>query len=127
MAGGIARAWGSESNELRDVSDGSAAGLVRLQRLMSSTSGSARVHIGLLDGPVSTGHPDLAGARIRPVDGYSGVACSQTYSGACAHGTFIAGILAARRESRAPAICPGCTVLVRPIFRETTSDARVPT
>ncbi len=33
-----------------------------------------------------------------------------------AHGTYVAGILSARRESGAPAICPGCTLLVRPIF-----------
>lgn len=34
------------------------------------------------------------------------------------HGIFVAGILCARRESAAPAICPGCTLLVRPVFRE---------
>jgi subtilisin family serine protease len=94
---------------------------------MSRGSGSEGVVIGLLDGPVSTSHPDLAPARIRSVDDYSGVACTLTYSDACAHGTFIAGILAARRESRAPAICPGCTVLIRPIFQETTRDGRMPT
>jgi subtilisin family serine protease len=36
------------------------------------------------------------------------------------HGTFVAGILSARRGSSAPAICPDCTLLVRPIFSETT-------
>jgi len=35
------------------------------------------------------------------------------------HGTFVAGILCAKRSSAAPAICPGCTLLVRPIFSET--------
>jgi hypothetical protein len=34
------------------------------------------------------------------------------------HGTFVAGILCARRDSIAPAICPGCTLIVRPIFSE---------
>jgi subtilisin family serine protease len=44
------------------------------------------------------------------------------------HGTFVAGILAAQRGSPAPAICPGCTLLVRSIFAETTSvDQLVPT
>jgi subtilisin family serine protease len=46
-------------------------------------------------------------------------------SAACLHGTFVAGILCAKRNSVAPAICPGCTLLVRPIFAETTS-ARAP-
>jgi subtilisin family serine protease len=34
------------------------------------------------------------------------------------HGTFVAGILSARRGSAAPAICPDCALLVRPIFTE---------
>jgi len=37
------------------------------------------------------------------------------------HGTFVAGILSAKRGSVAPAICPNCTLLVRPIFAETTA------
>ena len=37
------------------------------------------------------------------------------------HGTFVAGILSARRNSPAPAICPGCTLVIRPIFAEATS------
>ena len=37
------------------------------------------------------------------------------------HGTFVAGILCAKRGSAAPAICPACTLLTRPIFSETTS------
>ncbi len=35
------------------------------------------------------------------------------------HGTFVAGILSAQRSSALPGICPGCTLLVRPIFAET--------
>jgi hypothetical protein len=31
-------------------------------------------------------------------------------------GTFVAGILAIRRGTAAPAICPGCTLVVWPIF-----------
>jgi subtilisin family serine protease len=41
---------------------------------------------------------------------------------ACVHGTFVAGVLAASPSSVAPGICPGCTLLIRPIFPETTSD-----
>jgi subtilisin family serine protease len=39
------------------------------------------------------------------------------------HGTFVAGILSARRGGDAPAICPNCTLLVRPIFIESTSSS----
>jgi subtilisin family serine protease len=36
------------------------------------------------------------------------------------HGTFVAGILSANRGSAAPAICPDCTLLLRPIFAESS-------
>ncbi len=37
------------------------------------------------------------------------------------HGTFVAGMLIAKRGFAAPAICPDCTLLVRPIFPENGS------
>jgi subtilisin family serine protease len=45
--------------------------------------------------------------------------CTQAKSTACLHGTFVAGILSAKRGSVAPAISPQCTLLVCPIFAET--------
>src|SRR4051794_37969125 len=88
-----------------------------LPPLMAMEEGDPDVVIGLLDGPVAQGHPELAGARIR------GDSCIRPDSVACRHGTFVAGILSARRTSSAPAICPGCTLLTRPIFPEGSSDA----
>lgn len=88
---------------------------------MERTSGSPEVKIGLVDGPVVTQHPDLAGEHLREVPGKNGGSCSQANSAACLHGTFVAGILSAKRNSPAPAICPGCTLLIRPIFTEMTS------
>jgi len=98
--------------------------LVNLKPLMALTSGKPEIVIGLLDGPLARNHPDLAGAPIRELPGRFGGACSQNGSLACQHGTFVAGILSARRGSAAPAISPGCTLLVRPIFAETTSANR---
>jgi subtilisin family serine protease len=101
--------------------------LVKLRALMTRTSGSPEVTIGLIDGPVVTQHPDLAGEHLREIPGSNGTACAQASSIACLHGTFIAGILSARRNSPAPAICPGCTLLVRPILAEAHSGhERVP-
>jgi subtilisin family serine protease len=100
--------------------------LVKLPRLMALSSGTRNVSVALLDGPVAADHPDLAGASIRGVGEDPGYACRRSDSAACAHGTFVAGILAARRESRAPAICPGCTLLLRPIFAETSGNGQVP-
>lgn len=91
-------------------------GMVRLNQLMQHTSGSQAIVIGLIDGPVQTGHPDLEGTSIHTLAGAPG--CLRPTSVACLHGTFVAGILHARRGSAAPALCPGCRLLVRPIFAE---------
>ncbi len=95
--------------------------LVKLTALMERTSGSPEVKIGLIDGPVVTQHPDLASEHHREIPGNNGATCTQANSTACLHGTFVAGILSAKRNSPAPAICPNCTLLIRPIFAETTS------
>ena len=95
--------------------------LVKLPALMERTSGSPELKIGLIDGPVVVKHADLAGERLRELPGNDGGACTQATSAACMHGTFVAGILSARRGTVAPAICPDCTVLVRPIFAENSA------
>ena len=92
--------------------------LVRLTDLMTRTDGRPEINIGLIDGPVALNHPALANERIRKIPGDLGGSCGNLGSTACAHGTFVAGILAASRESSAPAICPNCTLLVRTIFSE---------
>jgi subtilisin family serine protease len=101
------------------VSD--ALNAVGLLPLMDRTSGRADMTIGLIDGPVDRTHPDLASEQVRDLS-----AVPQSVDGggrACLHGTFVAGILCARRTSAAPAICPGCTVVVRPIFNEAAHAA----
>lgn len=92
--------------------------LADLPAVMARSSGSAAVAIGLIDGPVALGHPDLAGGNFGGAPDAGPAACGRTASTACAHGTAVAGILSARRGSAAPAIAPGCTLLVRPIFGE---------
>jgi hypothetical protein len=91
--------------------------VVSLSRLMERTAGIPAVVVGLIDGPVAANHADLATEGIRwlpsPVAGPS-----ERAPGAARHGTYVAGILSAPRESAAPAICPRCTLLVRPIFLE---------
>jgi subtilisin family serine protease len=95
--------------------------LVNLTQLMARTSGRAEIKIGLIDGPVALDHPDLAAHNIRQIPGKWSGACSKASSLACLHGTFVAGMLMAKRGSAAPAICPACTLLVRPIFSEVAS------
>src|SRR6266481_4207714 len=95
--------------------------LAKLLPLMARTTGRPEVTIGLIDGPVANGHPDFERRNIRELRGANGGGCALSGSAACKHGTFVAGILLAKRGSTAPAICPGCTLLVRPIFPETNS------
>ena len=95
--------------------------LVKLTALMERTGGIPEVKIGLVDGPVFTQHADLTSERLSDVSKNNAAACTTTNSVACMHGTFVAGILSANRNSSAPAICPNCTLLVRPVFSETTS------
>jgi subtilisin family serine protease len=97
--------------------------LVKLTTLMERTEGSPEVRIGLIDGPVLTQHPDLAGGQLREIPGVGGATCTQANITACMHGTFVAGILLGKRSSPAPAICPGCTLLIRPIFGETVAGS----
>src|SRR5689334_9604310 len=92
--------------------------LVNLDFLMERTKGRTEIAIVLLDGPVALDHPDLAGQNIRTVAGELEGICTLASSRACIHGTFIAGILCGKRGSAAPAICPNCTLLVKPIFSE---------
>ena len=95
--------------------------LVKLASLMELSSGRVETTIGLIDGPVGTDHKDLSNTTIREVPGRLGGTCARANSIACTHGTFVAGILSARRGSEAPAISPDCTLLVRPIFAETVA------
>jgi subtilisin family serine protease len=92
--------------------------------LMERTQGASGVQVGLIDGPVALDHPALADATVRSVSERSAAACRHAASDACRHGTLVAGVLVGARAGGAPAICPGCTLLVRPIFLETRGDGR---
>ena len=96
--------------------------LVRLTPLMQLSSGRSEIRIALIDGPVLMDRSDLWSANVERVGGNLPATCTQPGSTACTHGTFVAGILVARRGSQAPAICPGCTLLVRAVFPEETKN-----
>lgn len=90
--------------------------LIKLTAVMEQTSGNPELMIGLIDGPVLTKHPELAGKKLHEITGNDDASCTQANNTAYLHGTFVAGILSATRGSSAPAICPNCTLLIRPIF-----------
>lgn len=132
-----------------EPSSGPLLDRVRLRPLMAATTGLPAIGIGLVDGPVDDAHPELAGARIVAVGGADGASgalsgasgeacggagvgsrgggCVEDGSRACGHGTFVAGILAGRRGGPSPAISPGCSLLVRPVFAEAVHPGAPPT
>ena len=87
------------------------------------TASRPEVKIGLIDGPVRVQHPDLAGDRVLEIPGKHNAACTRANSAACLHGTFVAGMLLAKRGAPAPAICPDCTLVIRPVFAEETKGS----
>ncbi|MFB7614067.1 S8 family serine peptidase [Kitasatospora sp. NPDC056181] len=90
-----------------------------LTRLMARGAGRPEVVVAVIDGLVALDHPGLVGRRLRILtDGGHGGACSRAGGGgpACLHGTFVAGLLGAGRGWEPPGICPGCTLLLRPVF-----------
>jgi subtilisin family serine protease len=89
-----------------------------LSPLMALSAGSPDVSVALIDGPLVLDHPDLATENIRALDGREHATCIKPIGMACAHGTYVAGVLHAKRDAPAGGICPGCTLLVHPIFSD---------
>lgn len=94
---------------------------IKIAALMNRSGGKPEIKIGFIDGPVFAQHPDFMGSNLRELSRSNGARCTKINSAACMHGTFVAGILSAKRNSVAPAICPKCTLLIRPIFSEAST------
>lgn len=96
---------------------------------MNRTAGRREIVVALLDGPVDMRNSRLATGAVREMAMQPGTqtnGCSYPQGISCRHGTFVAGILAARRGSGPPAICPECSLLVRPIFAEDSRPDSIP-
>jgi len=97
--------------------------LVNLPRLMSVTQGNPEIAIALIDGPVNTSLANFELNTIRDISSDGSGKCDENHTTACLHGTLVAGILIGKRGSGAPAICPGCTLILRSIFSDKGSEA----
>ena len=92
---------------------------------MAISEGKPEIVIGVIDGPVDINHHAFRNAKIRTVSDLQLNACKRSDSIACMHGTSVIGILCASRDSAAPAICPECQIILRPIFNETHESDKV--
>jgi len=97
----------------------------RLETLMSLSTGHPKITIGLIDGPMDFSHPAFEGSKIRTIKKSQLAACKDASNIACSHGTFIAGILCSKRGLAAPAICPGCEIILNPIFNHDIDDEKI--
>jgi subtilisin family serine protease len=88
---------------------------------MDISIGSPQVAIAVIDGPIDFSHPAFQGSNVRTIKESQAIACKSANSIACIHGTFVTGILCAKRGSPAPAICPGCQIILYPVFTENDS------
>jgi hypothetical protein len=100
------------------------ARLVGLPKLMGITVGAPDIAVALIDGPIAD-HSDLAIENIRVLPPSTGMTCASPEGVACTHGTYVAGVLHAKRNSLVPGICPGCMLLVRPIFSEAAAITEI--
>ena len=91
---------------------------VRLDVLMELTEGRDEIIVAVLDGPVATTHPGFGRSTIRVSRGSATGGSDNTNSAACRHGTFVAGLLSTERDWRISGVCPGCTLLVCPIYSD---------
>ncbi|MFF1870341.1 S8 family serine peptidase [Kitasatospora herbaricolor] len=107
--------------------------LVRLTPLMERGPGRPGISVAVIDGAVARGRPEFAGQRLIALADEGGAEGAEGPPGtrncgpgdaSCLHGTFVAGLLGARRSCATPGICPGCTLLVRPIFATAGAGTR---
>ncbi|WP_234328110.1 S8 family peptidase [Streptomyces sp. NRRL S-37] len=91
--------------------------LVRLTPLMARTSGRPSVAVGLIDGRVDPHHPAFAGRPVRELRPAAGAGACHRADVCCAHGTAVAGTIAG-----AGGVCPGCTLVSRPLFTDRPAD-----
>lgn len=80
--------------------------LVRLPALMQRTSGRSETLIALIDGPVLMNRPDLWTSNVRHLGSPLPATCAQPTSWVCMHGTFVAGVLSAKRGTPALGAVP---------------------
>jgi hypothetical protein len=82
--------------------------------------GSPAFTVAVIDGPYDGAALScvLAHAPLR----FAGGSCDLSPNSACVHGTFIVGLLGARRDALIPGLCPDCRLFHISLF----ADARAP-
>ncbi|GLF97212.1 S8 family serine peptidase [Streptomyces yaizuensis] len=93
---------------------------VGLTRLRERTTGRPSVVVALIDGRVDPAAARATVRELRPGTRPGAPDACGRDDVCCAHGTFVAALLAAAPGG----ICPGCTLLVRPLFTDQAASGR---
>ena len=83
------------------------------EEVISATRDGA-VSVAIIDGPYDA--VALSGILAKAPIQLGLGACGDKPNSACDHGTFVIGLLGARRDALIPGLCPGCQLLHIPIF-----------
>ncbi|HXW30023.1 MAG TPA: S8 family serine peptidase [Xanthobacteraceae bacterium] len=94
------------------MSDGTGAGRVGSSTVRQRLD-QAPPAIAVIDGPYDAAA--LAGVLAQPPVALGSVGCGVANS-ACDHGTFILGLMGARRDATIPGLCPDSRILHFPLF-----------
>lgn len=89
-------------------------GGVGLAPLMARSQGRPEVVVAVVDGPVDWDHGALQGVRHVAVE--AGRVPRGTVGPDTEHGTFVVGIMAARRGAGAPGLCPLCAFISSTLY-----------
>lgn len=87
--------------------------------------GSPLLSVAIIDGSINTQHEFLRDAKLEKIDDDQ-VSCKHPSHPSCQHGTFVAGLLAAKSGSGYPGLCPECKFIYRPIFCEAADLSQCP-
>lgn len=116
---GSTRRWRVRTSLIQPLE--AALSLVSLPPLMTRNRGVPSLRIGLIDGP-TLDHPCLKAARIHNLHPAQ-FSPGPRRNFAALHATATAAILVGSRDEGIPSICPGVTLLNRPIFTPSSSQA----
>lgn len=77
--------------------------------------------VAVIDGPYDAA--TLSGVLENVPESLAAGSCDVSPNSACDHGTFIMGLLGARRDSLIPGLCPDCRLLHIPLFADANSPS----
>jgi len=80
------------------------------------SAGRADMRVSIVDGPFD--EAALSRVLARPPVSLGSGSCSLVPGTSCSHGTFIMGLLGARKDAELPGICADCELLHAPLFRD---------